>query len=76
MSVEQLTRDVRKFQDSTGEQALLVLFQDEDEQPAGMHMMGWTPQLGLTIDGWPVEEPFYSNFCGYQPLQHPPSVLH
>lgn len=76
MSVERLTETVRRFLDSTGEEALLVLFEDDEEQPTGLHRIGWTPQVGLLVDGKPATLSFYRGLQEFRPLQEPPNLLH
>lgn len=76
MSVERLIEKVRRFQASTGEDALLVALDDGDENLTGIHLVGWTPHGGLTVDGRPATLSFYQELQGWHALQEPPEVLH
>jgi len=78
MSVEKLTEVVRRFQDSTGEKALLVLLQDDEDRPLGLHYIGWEPAAGILVDGQPATLGFYRllQAANIRPLQEPPRLLH
>lgn len=76
MVLNQLTQEVRTFLDSTGEDALLVLLHDDEDQVTGVHRIGWMPAQGLIVDGAPATLAFCESLHGFRPLQHPPAVLH
>jgi hypothetical protein len=76
MSAKELTQAVRRFLDSTGEQSLLVLFEDDEAQLTGIHRIGWTAQVGLLVDGQPAPLGFIQQIQVFRPLQEPPALLH
>lgn len=76
MCVERLTQAVRKFQDSTGEEALLVVLHDDEDQILGLHRIGYEIGAGLLVDGRPAGCDFYRQVSDFHALQEPPTLLH
>ena len=76
MCVERLTQAVRKFQDSTGEDALLVVLHDDEGQIIGLHRVGYEVGAGLLVDGRPAGYEFYRQVHDFHALQEPPAVVH
>lgn len=74
-NAENLADEVRRFQNRTGEDGLLVVLLDDEEDICGIHLIGWKPAIGLIVDGEPATFGFYQQLQGWQPLQQPP-VLH
>ena len=76
MCVERLTQAVRKFQDSTGEEALLVVLHDDEDQIIGLHRVGYEVGAGLLVDGRPACYEFYRQVHDFHALEEPPALLH
>jgi len=71
-----MIEQVRKFQASTGDEAMLVALNDGEENLTGIHLISWSPARGLIVDGQPATLAFYQGLQGWHALQEPPMVLH
>ncbi|EKD97109.1 MAG: hypothetical protein ACD_23C01067G0001 [uncultured bacterium] len=72
---ERLVSNVQQFQQSTGEDSMMVVIEKRDES-MGIHQVGFDPKIGLLVDGKPPSRTWYVEAEDFHPLQWGPEVLH
>lgn len=72
---ETLQSQVQKFQQSTGEETMVVVIEKRDESMA-IHRIGYNPFVGLMVDGKPPSPKWWQEADRFHALQWPPTVLH
>lgn len=72
---ERLVQKIQQFQQSTGEEAMMVVIEKRDES-IGVHKVGFDPKIGLLVDGKPPSLMWYVEAEDFHPLQWGPAVLH
>jgi hypothetical protein len=72
---ENLREQVVKFQQTTGEESMVVVIEKHDESMA-IHRIGFNPYVGLMVDGKPPSPQWWQEAEAFHPLQWPPSVVH
>lgn len=72
---ESLVKEVKKFQEATGEDQLTVLVENQD-QTLGIHRVGYSPYMGLLVDGKPPSTRWHQQAESFHALDRPPAILH
>jgi hypothetical protein len=72
---ERLVHQVQQFQQTTGEEAMMVVIEKRDES-MGVHKVGFSPKTGLLVDGKPPSHAWYVAAADFHPLQWGPTLLH
>ena len=72
---EALQKQVREYQQSTGEESLVVVIEKSDETMA-VHHVAFNPYLGLLVDGKPPSPRWWQEAEDFHALQWTPTVVH
>ncbi|MDP3350493.1 MAG: hypothetical protein Q8S92_15995 [Hydrogenophaga sp.] len=72
---EALREQVKKFQQSTGERAMMIVVEKRDSS-MGVHSVEFSPYVGLMVDGKPPGPQWYQEVESFHQLQWGPPVLH
>lgn len=70
---EALQSQVLKFQQSTGEETMIVVIENRDESMA-IHRIGFSPFVGLMVDGKPPSHKWWQDADQFHALEWPPTV--
>ncbi len=71
---ERLVQKVQQFQQTTGEDSMMVVIQKRDES-MGVHKVRFSPKTGLLVDGRTPSHAWHVSAADFHPLQWEPTLL-